>query len=76
MITVYSKHNCNNCTLMKNLIKQSGFTYDEINIEENEEAFKFVKERVQAQSMPVIIIDDQEPIIGLDMPKLMKKLGV
>jgi glutaredoxin 3 len=42
MITVYSKNNCPYCVQAKNLLKQKGIEFDEINIEATPEAREFI----------------------------------
>ena len=40
MIKVYSKHNCMQCEMTKEFLKQHNVEFEEINIEENEEALE------------------------------------
>jgi glutaredoxin 3 len=42
MITVYSKSNCPYCVQAKNLLKQKGIVFEEINIEETPSAREFI----------------------------------
>jgi glutaredoxin 3 len=42
MITIYSKHNCPYCVQAKNLLKQKGIVFEEINIEETPSAREFI----------------------------------
>ncbi len=42
MITVYSKNNCPFCVQAKNLLKLKGLEFQEVKIDENEEAKQFV----------------------------------
>ena len=42
MITIYSKHNCPYCVQAKNLLKQKGIVFEEINIETTPEAREFI----------------------------------
>ena len=42
MITVYSKSNCPYCVQAKNLLKQKGVAFEEINIEETPSAREFI----------------------------------
>jgi glutaredoxin 3 len=42
MITVYSKSNCPYCVQAKNLLKQKGIVFEEINIEETPGAREFI----------------------------------
>jgi glutaredoxin 3 len=42
MITVYSKNNCPFCVQAKNLLKLKGVEFEEVKIDENNEAREFV----------------------------------
>ncbi|QGJ84985.1 hypothetical protein [Lactococcus phage P1048] len=61
MVKVYSKYNCKNCKQVKRLLKFSEIDYVEINVEDNEEAFKYVKEELGFSNLPVIVAQDVEP---------------
>ena len=43
MIKVYSKPNCVRCEMTKEFLKQNKVEFEEINIEENEEALELIK---------------------------------
>ena len=61
MIKVYSKYNCKHCKQVKRLLKVSGIDYVEINVEDDAEAFKYVKEELGFSQLPVIVAEGQEP---------------
>lgn len=61
MVKVYSKYNCKNCKQVKRLLKFSGIDYVEINVEDDAEAFKYVKEELGFSQLPVIVAQDVEP---------------
>ena len=61
MVKVYSKYNCKNCKQVKRLLKFSGIDYVEINVEDDTEAFKYVKEELGFSNLPVIVAQDVEP---------------
>lgn len=61
MVKVYSKYNCKNCKQVKRLLKFSGIDYVEINVEDDAEAFKFIKEELGFSQLPVIVAQDVEP---------------
>ncbi|ADM73665.1 putative ribonucleotide diphosphate reductase glutaredoxin subunit [Lactococcus phage 949] len=61
MVKVYSKYNCKNCKQVKRLLKFSGIDYIEINVEDDEEAFKYIKEGLGFSNLPVIVAQDVEP---------------
>ena len=45
MITVYSKPNCELCEMIKEFLKAHYVEFEEINVEENEEALELIKEK-------------------------------
>ena len=55
-IIVYSKNMCGYCVQAKNLLKNKGFAFEEINIEEKPEAREFVIKEGH-RTMPQIYID-------------------
>ena len=61
MVKVYSKYNCKNCKKVKRLLKLSGIDYVEVNVEDDAEAFKYVKEELGFSNLPVIVAQDVEP---------------
>ena len=54
MIKVYSKHNCVQCEMTKEFLKQNNVEFEEINIEENEEALEQIKV-IGLKRLPVVI---------------------
>lgn len=61
MVKVYSKYNCKNCKKVKRLLKVSGINYVEINVEDDADAFKYVKEELGFSQLPVIVAQGEEP---------------
>lgn len=43
MITVYSKPNCVRCEMTKEFLKQNNVKFEEVNVEENEEALELIQ---------------------------------
>lgn len=43
MITVYSKHNCVQCEMTKEFLKQNNVKFKEVNVFENEKALELIK---------------------------------
>lgn len=58
-ITVYTKYNCGQCTMTKTVLTNKGLEFEEVNIEEDDEAMKFVKEELQAMSAPVVTVEEE-----------------
>ena len=58
MITVYSKPNCVLCEMTKEFLKANKVEFEEINVEENEEALEIIKEKGFKQ-LPVVIVSNK-----------------
>lgn len=72
-ITVYTKNNCVQCMMTKKLLAQYQIEFAEVNVEEVPEALASLKE-AGFQSVPVTIVDNQEPIVGF-RPDLLANLA-
>lgn len=59
MVALFTKNNCSNCKKVKRLLKVSGITYKEINVEEDDSAFDFVKNQLGLSSLPVLETPDK-----------------
>ena len=58
-ITIYSKKNCPNCTIAKQLLESKGLNYKEIDIEVGDRLANFVANYPEAKQMPQIWVGDQ-----------------
>ena len=58
-ITIYSKKNCPNCTIAKQLLESKGLNYKEIDIEVGDRLANFVANYSEAKQMPQIWVGDQ-----------------
>ena len=63
MLTVYSKTVCPYCVNAKNFLKAKGIEFSEINIEENEEARQFLKDKGH-RTVPQIYKDGEVFVEG------------
>lgn len=61
MIKVYSKHNCVQCEMTKEFLKQNKVEFEEVNIEENEEALEQIKAS-GLKRLPVVIVTKNNSI--------------
>lgn len=55
MIKVYSKPNCVRCEMTKEFLKANNVKFEEINVEENEEALDLIK-AIGFKRLPVVIV--------------------
>ena len=75
-VVIYSSPFCTYCIMVKNFFKKYGVIYQDINVQEDENAAREIIERTQQNTLPVIVIDDKEIIIGYDEEKMRKALDV
>jgi len=71
MVTVYTKNGCPQCDMTKNVLKGEGIEFTAINVNEDEEAMHYVKDVLELTSMPVVVVDGQEPFTGFQPDKLL-----
>jgi len=75
-ITIYSKKNCPNCTIAKQLLESKGLNYKEIDIEVGDRLANFVANYPEAKQMPQIWVGDQR-VGGLaGLQAALKQLGL
>lgn len=70
MIKVYTKNGCPQCDMTKMVLSGEGINFELINVEENEEAMDYVKNTLNLSSMPVVVVDGQDPFTGFQPDKL------
>ena len=56
---VFTKYRCSYCDRAKTLIKQKGFEYESINIEEDNNIEILLEKNKYARTMPQIFINDK-----------------
>lgn len=81
-VTVYTKNGCPQCDMTKRVLDGEGIEYVAINVEETDtegnltekaqEAYTYVKDTLKLSSMPVVIIEGQEPFTGFRPDKLQE----
>ena len=75
-VKIYSSPFCTFCLLAKNFLKKHGIEYEDINVQENEQEARKIMELTGQTTIPVIIIDDKEILIGFDEEKLRTALEI
>ena len=71
-VTVYTKYGCPQCDMTKRVLTNEGIEFETINVEDNEQAFTYIKEELGLSSMPVVIVEGQEPFTGFRPDKLQE----
>jgi len=72
-VTVFGTPNCPWCIKTKEWLKENDIKFKNVNVEEDEEARKYIVNKTGQTGVPQIEIDD-EVIIGFDLDKLKAKL--
>lgn len=75
MTIVYTKNNCPQCEMTKRVLTELGVKFDTINVEENEEALRYVKDTLGFSAMPVIVAEGRTPFTGFQPDKLNELKG-
>lgn len=58
-VTVYTTEYCPYCTRAKNLLKQKGVAFTEVNLEGKPDELQALKERTKWRTVPQIFINDK-----------------
>ncbi|MBI1856936.1 glutaredoxin family protein [Candidatus Saccharibacteria bacterium] len=73
-ITVFTTNTCAYCGMVKKWLGAKGFTYEEVNLDQNPDRQQEAFEMSGALSVPVTIItkhdDSREVVIGYNLAKL------
>jgi glutaredoxin len=64
MITIYTKPQCPYCDRAKNYLKQNNFEFCEINVMEDSNALRFIREEKGHKTVPQIYYDDRLLVEG------------
>lgn len=73
-IIMYSVQNCPYCEEARNYLKEKGYSYEEIDVNKNKEAFQDLVRR-QINGVPAFVIDDLS-IEGFKPEKIEELMGV
>lgn len=71
-VVVYTKNGCPQCDMTKRVLEGEGIPFTAINVEENAEAKQYVVEVLGLTSMPVVVVEGQEPFTGFRPDKLQE----
>jgi glutaredoxin-like protein NrdH len=73
-ITVYTKNGCPKCDMTKMVLNGEGIEFKAINIQdetdEGKKGYAYVVDVLQLSSMPVVVVEGQEPFTGFEPDKL------
>jgi len=69
---VYTKNNCVYCKQVKTYLSENNISYEERNVEENEQ-YMAELEKMEVMSLPVTVIGEYQ-ILGLNKTRFQKAL--
>ena len=72
MITVYTKNGCPQCDMTKRVLTGEGIEFTPINVDEDLDAREYVINVLGLTSMPVVVVEGQEPFTGFQPDKLQE----
>ena len=58
-ITIYSRRFCGYCTAAKSLLESKGYSFEEVNLDENPELALQVMEKSRMRTVPIITVGEQ-----------------
>jgi glutaredoxin 3 len=70
-VTVYTTPTCPWCARAKEFLRKEGVAYTERDVSEDREAAQVMVQRTRQMGVPVIA-DEQEAIVGFDLPRLQR----
>ena len=71
-VTIYSNTNCGACNAAKMFMHAKKIDFIERNISEDPEAYKYLKEVLKANSVPILEVEGKEPLFGFSVPALLE----
>ncbi len=75
-ITMYTKDNCPNCEIAKQILKHANLAYADVDVEVGDRLGNLLKEFPDARQMPQIFINDQR-VGGVEGLKVaLRQVGV
>ena len=74
-VVIYSTPTCPYCKRVKQYLSQKGISYVEHNVAEDKKAAQEMMRKTKQMSVPVIVIDDDEIVVGFDQALLDKLLS-
>jgi len=74
-VRVFSTPTCPYCIAAKDFFKEEGIEFENIDVSQDRKAANEMVEKSGQMGVPVIIIGDNEPIVGFDKDKIKELLG-
>jgi len=68
-ITVYTRKLCPQCEFTKNVLKNNGVVFEEVNLDEDEKALEYVR-GLGFAAAPIVVPEGKQPFSGFRPDKL------
>lgn len=74
-VKVFTTQTCPHCPPLKNYLRENNIEFEDLDVNTNTQARNELIER-KIMSVPTVIIDDTEVIVGFDKAKIDSVLGL
>jgi len=74
-VIIFSTPTCSFCTKAKRYLRDKGVRYKEIDVSRDLKAAADMERKTGQRGVPVILIDSR-PVVGFDVPKINRLLGL
>ena len=74
-VIIFSTPTCSFCTKAKRYLRDKGVRYKEIDVSRDLKAAADMERKTGQRGVPVILVDNR-PVVGFDVPKINRLLGL
>lgn len=75
-VQIYSTPTCTYCKQAKDFFDEKGVEYEDFDVSSDPEKRTEMIEMTGQMGVPVIVVEDQEPVVGFDREAIAGMLGV
>lgn len=74
-VIIFSTPTCSFCVKAKRYLKDKGIRFKDIDVSRDMKAAQDMERRTGQRGVPVLLIDNK-PVVGFDVPKINRLLGI
>lgn len=74
-VIIFSTPTCSFCTKAKRYLRDKGVRYKDIDVSRDLKAAADMERKTGQRGVPVILVDNR-PVVGFDVPKINRLLGL
>lgn len=74
-VIIFSTPTCSFCRKAKSYLRDKGIRFKDIDVSRDTRAAQDMERRTGQRGVPVLLINNQ-PVVGFDVPKINKLLGI